>query len=78
MKHALLQRLRKQFPEVEEFATQRLLGNGSIFFDHGHRRKLSEAEIFACLFVANLWAAQAGGQLKLTARELRIWRKHFK
>jgi hypothetical protein len=77
MKHALLAKLRKECPQVDELAFQRLVGNSAVFFDRNHNPKLSEREIFAGLYVASLMATKVNRKLRLSEREKRIWQKHF-
>jgi hypothetical protein len=74
----LFERLSKEFPGLADLATQRLLGNGSVFFHRNHKPKFPEAEIFAALLVATTWARRAGAEIQYSRDESRIWKKHLK
>jgi hypothetical protein len=73
----LRESLGELFPEAQDLALKRIMAGQTIFFDHNNELLFSEGLIFAALFIGHAMVAKLGLQLRMTAREKRIWRKRF-
>jgi hypothetical protein len=65
------------FPEAQDLALKRIMAGQTIFFDRKNELLFSEELIFAALFISHAMVAKLGLQLRMTAREKRIWSKRF-
>jgi hypothetical protein len=69
--------LGEMFPEAYDLALKRIMAGQTIFFDHDNEPLFSEELIFGALLVAHAMVAKFKLQLRMTAREKRIWCKRF-
>ena len=78
MAESVIDLLRQRFPRADQLAFERILARGhTIFFDYNTKQLLpglTEEEVFAALFLAKTYVAQAGAELVLTAREEHLLR----
>ena len=72
-----LEKLRQQFPQMDDLAAARFKGSGSVLADRNHRAKYSEDLTAVVLAFANAQAIEAGLQIKFTKYEKRVLAKHF-
>jgi hypothetical protein len=69
--------LGEMFPEAYDLALKRIMAGQTIFFDHDNQPLFSEEIIFGALLIAHAMVAKFKLQLRMVARENRIWRRRF-